>query len=112
MCRAAFFGSTNPARAAECGLTELLAAVEQTVRGCPCENGCPSCVHSPKSADGLLALQWWKEGRVDDIAAYCRKDVELTRDLYRYGCSRGYVLFSNKAGQNVRLPVDWATFPA
>ena len=25
-------------------------------------------------ADGLQALRWWKEGKMDEIAAYCRMD--------------------------------------
>ena len=62
---------------------------------------------APKSADGLQALRWWKEGNIADIAAYCRKDVEITRDIYLYGHENGYLLFTNKAGQPVRVPVDW-----
>ena len=61
-----------------------------------------------KSADGLQALRWWQEGRMDEIVAYCREDVRLTRDLYRYGRDRGYLLFDNKAGQRVRVPVDFS----
>lgn len=61
----------------------------------------------PKSADGLQALAWWKEGRIGEIAAYCRKDVELTRRLYLFGLETGYLLFSNKAGQRARVPVDF-----
>lgn len=60
-----------------------------------------------KSADGLAALRWWKEGAVDRIAAYCRDDVELTRDLFVFGHENGYLLFHNKAGSVVRVPVSW-----
>jgi len=60
-----------------------------------------------KSADGLQALQWWAEGRLDEIAKYCRQDVAVTRDLYLYGREHRHVLFSNKAGQKARLPVAW-----
>ena len=35
-----------------------------------------------KGADGLQSLAWWKEGRVDEIENYCRRDVELLRDLF------------------------------
>ena len=61
----------------------------------------------PKSADGLQALQWWKEGRLEDIATYCRKDVDITRRLYLHGLEQGFLLFSNKAGSRVRVPVDF-----
>jgi len=60
-----------------------------------------------KSADGLQALAWWKEGRLDEITKYCRQDVAVTRDLYLFGREHRYVLFSNKAGQKARLPVEW-----
>jgi DEAD/DEAH box helicase domain-containing protein len=60
-----------------------------------------------KSADGLQALKWWAEGRLDEIAKYCRQDVAVTRDLYLYGRENRHVLFSNKAGQKARLPVGW-----
>ncbi len=60
-----------------------------------------------KSADGLQALEWWKQGRLEEIATYCQADVAITRDLYLFGRDKGYVLFRNKAGNVVRLPVDW-----
>uniref|UniRef100_B8DQM2 DEAD/DEAH box helicase domain protein n=1 Tax=Nitratidesulfovibrio vulgaris (strain DSM 19637 / Miyazaki F) TaxID=883 RepID=B8DQM2_NITV9 len=62
---------------------------------------------TPKSADGLQALQWWKEKRLDLITEYCRKDVEITRALFLHGREKGYLLFTNKAGQAVRVPVAW-----
>lgn len=63
---------------------------------------------TPKSATGLDALAWWKEGRLDDIITYCKKDVEVTRDLYLFGRDNGFLLFANKAGKTVRLPVEWS----
>lgn len=60
-----------------------------------------------KSADGLQALRWWKEGRLREIIDYCKKDVAITRDLFLYGREKGYLLFRNKAGQAVRVPVKW-----
>lgn len=62
---------------------------------------------SKKTADGLQALKWWKEGRIDDIVAYCKKDVEITKNLYGLGRDNGFLLFDNKAGQRVRIPVNW-----
>lgn len=60
-----------------------------------------------KTADGLQALKWWKQGRVDEIVAYCRQDVRITRDLYLFGKKNGYLLFNNKTGETVRIPVKW-----
>ncbi|WP_419786356.1 DEAD/DEAH box helicase [Pseudodesulfovibrio sp.] len=60
-----------------------------------------------KSADGLKALEWWKEGRLDLITEYCRQDVAVTRDLYLFGREHGHVFFTNKAGSKVKLPIEW-----
>ncbi len=60
-----------------------------------------------KTADGLQALRWWQQGRILEIIEYCRQDVRITRDLYRYGRRHGHLLFRNRDGQVLRIPVDW-----
>jgi DEAD/DEAH box helicase domain-containing protein len=60
-----------------------------------------------KTGNGLLALQWFEQGRMDLLEKYCQKDVEITRDLFFYGLRRQHLLFRNKAGKVVRLPVDF-----
>jgi DEAD/DEAH box helicase domain-containing protein len=58
-----------------------------------------------KSGDGLKALRWWREGRIDSIEAYCRDDVRLLRDLFEHACQKGQLLFRTKGGERVRLPL-------
>ncbi|MEE2657131.1 MAG: DEAD/DEAH box helicase [Candidatus Latescibacterota bacterium] len=65
-------------------------------------------LNEPKSADGLMALRWWKQGRLDLIETYCRDDVRLTRDIFRYGLDHGYLLFDRKNEGRMRVPVDWS----
>jgi len=60
-----------------------------------------------KTADGLQALRWWKQGRIREIIDYCKADVEITKDLFLYGKDNGYLLFKNKAKKTVRIPVKW-----
>ncbi|HYS05249.1 MAG TPA: DEAD/DEAH box helicase [Candidatus Dormibacteraeota bacterium] len=60
-----------------------------------------------KSSDGLQSLKWWKEGRVDLIEQYCRRDVEVTRDVFLFGTRNGYVLYRDRDDRQLRLPVDW-----
>lgn len=60
-----------------------------------------------KSADGLVSLQWFKEGRFDLIEEYCRKDVEILRDLYLHGRREGFVLYEDGEGRKLRIHVDW-----
>jgi ATP-dependent helicase YprA (DUF1998 family) len=60
-----------------------------------------------KTADGLQALQWWKQGKILEIITYCRQDVKITGDLYRYGIKKGHLLYVNKAQKKLRIPVTW-----
>lgn len=60
-----------------------------------------------KEGDGLLALRWYKEGRLDKLTDYCRSDVAITKELFLFGLRQRYLLFRNKAEQEVRLPVDF-----
>ena len=62
-----------------------------------------------KQADGLQALRWWQEGRIQEIVDYCKMDVKLTRDLFLFGRQKGYLLFKNRTGKRIRVPVDWQT---
>ena len=60
-----------------------------------------------KTADGLQALKWWKQGKTEEITRYCKADVALTRDLYLFGRDNGFLLYRNKAQKVVRCPVRW-----
>ena len=60
-----------------------------------------------KAGSGLQSLQWWREGRIDLIEQYCKKDVELTHRIYRLGCDQGFLLYRGRDEQVLRLPVNW-----
>ena len=60
-----------------------------------------------KSADGLLSLQWYKEGKMDKIIEYCTKDVEITRDLFLFGEKHGHILYEGRDKTIQKLAVDW-----
>ena len=62
-----------------------------------------------KSADGLVSLQWYKEGKINKIIQYCKQDVEITRDLYLYGEKHGFVKYQSRSGNPLDLKVDWKT---
>ncbi|MGE3261851.1 MAG: ribonuclease H-like domain-containing protein [Bacteriovoracia bacterium] len=61
-----------------------------------------------KSADGLMAVQWWKEGKVQQIIDYCIKDVEVTRDVFLHGLNKGYVEIDKADGSKAKFTVNWS----
>ena len=66
-----------------------------------------STLQSGKAADGLQALAWYREGRIDRIIEYCKKDVEVTRRLYEYALENGELLYDSRAGIKT-VVLDWA----
>jgi len=66
-------------------------------------------LNAKKSADGLISLQWFKEGKIDKIIHYCKQDVEITRNLYLYGEKHGYVNYQSRSGNPLQLEVNWKT---
>ncbi len=48
-----------------------------------------------KSANGLEAVQWWKEGKIEEIKKYCLQDVRVTKDLYEYMQNRKSVRYKD-----------------
>lgn len=60
-----------------------------------------------KTADGLQALQWWKQGKILEIITYCRQDVKITGDLYRYGRDKGHLIYEDRSNNRMRIAVDW-----
>ena len=60
-----------------------------------------------KTADGLDAIRWWREGRLLDIAKYCCFDVKVTRLVHEYGASNKEIFYNDRFGRKQRLPVEW-----
>ena len=63
-----------------------------------------------KSADGLQALKWYKEGKLDKIIEYCKVDVEVTRDVHRYALENGKLHYDSRSGIKT-VNLDWNIHP-
>ena len=66
-------------------------------------------LNAKKSADGLISLQWYKEGKIDKIIHYCKQDVQITRDLYLFGAEHSHVNYQSRSGNPLQLEVNWKT---
>lgn len=60
-----------------------------------------------KSAHGLQAVQWWKEGKIDEIITYCQQDVKVTKEVYEFGLKNGFLLYDDRSGERHAIPVDF-----
>jgi DEAD/DEAH box helicase domain-containing protein len=58
-----------------------------------------------KSADGLQATKWWREGKIDEIKKYCAQDVKVTKEIFEYALKHNKVFY--KDGRHKReIPID------
>jgi DEAD/DEAH box helicase domain-containing protein len=60
-----------------------------------------------KSADGLQAVRWYRQGRIDEILDYCQQDVEVTRQLYEYGRQQKHLKYQDRSYRTQMVPVSW-----
>ena len=62
-----------------------------------------------KTAEGMQAIHWFKEGRLFEIAEYCCYDVKLTKLVHEHGRRHRQVHYHNRFGQKLTVPVKWET---
>jgi DEAD/DEAH box helicase domain-containing protein len=60
-----------------------------------------------KSADGLMAVEWWKKGEIQKIIEYCLQDVKVTRDVFQFGRQNGFVRIQRSEEKITEVPVQW-----
>jgi DEAD/DEAH box helicase domain-containing protein len=60
-----------------------------------------------KSADGIQAVHWYRQGEIDKVMAYCERDVEVTRDVYGFGQRHGFVRYYDRRYRVRQVPVKW-----
>ena len=64
-----------------------------------------------KTGSGLDALEYYAKKEFDKLSSYCLKDVEITRDVYDYGRTKGKLKFLNKWNRLIETPVDFGFSP-
>lgn len=67
-----------------------------------------SCLGVGKSGHGLQAVEWWKQGEIEKIKAYCLDDVRVTKGVYEYGLKYNALAYEDRLGGRKAIPVDFA----
>ncbi len=60
-----------------------------------------------KTAEGLQAIEWFREGKLLEIAEYCCYDVKLTRMVHEYGVNNRELHYHNRFGKKLSVNVSW-----
>ena len=60
-----------------------------------------------KTSEGMKAIEWYRQGKMMDIAEYCCYDVKITRLLHEYGSRYKQLFYRDRFGQTSVVPVSW-----
>ena len=60
-----------------------------------------------KTAEGLQAIRWFKDGKLAEIAEYCCYDVKITKLVHEYGVQHRQLHYANRFGKKLTVPVKW-----
>jgi DEAD/DEAH box helicase domain-containing protein len=60
-----------------------------------------------KTAEGLQAIEWFRQGKMMEIAEYCCYDVKITRLVHEYGTQNRQVHYNNRFGKRMTVGVNW-----
>lgn len=84
----------------------MLQACPPPNRRLPLSAFAAGSLNAAKSADGLQAVQFYREGRWEELERYCLDDVRLTRELFEYGLKNGAFKY-NLGKRNGVVPVAY-----
>jgi DEAD/DEAH box helicase domain-containing protein len=59
-----------------------------------------------KTGSGLDAIQQFRNGEIEKLKSYCLADVRLTRDLYEFGKTHGFLKYERNQ-ETFSIPVSW-----
>jgi DEAD/DEAH box helicase domain-containing protein len=60
-----------------------------------------------KTAEGMQAIEWFRQGKLLEIAEYCCYDVKLTRLVHEYGAEHHQLHYHNRFGNKLTVEVTW-----
>ena len=60
-----------------------------------------------KTAEGLQAIEWFRQGKLAEIAEYCCYDVKITKLVHEYGAHHRQLHYHNRFGKKLTVPVNW-----
>ncbi|KKR71472.1 MAG: DEAD/DEAH box helicase domain protein [Microgenomates group bacterium GW2011_GWC1_41_8] len=89
---------------------DLLEAVHEAIgRRIALDEFAKETLQVKKSGHGLMAIDYFKEGKWDELKKYCLDDVRITRDLYEYGKKHGEIYYLAPFGRRA-VKVNWKEF--
>lgn len=89
---------------------DLMAAIQASLgRRIRLDDVAQATLGIRKSANGLAAIKWWREGDIASIKKYCAQDVKVTKKLFEYMREHKKVLLKD-GGKKREIPIDTSSW--
>ncbi len=62
-----------------------------------------------KTANGLQAVTWWRQGEIEKIKKYCQMDVQVTKEIFEYAKLNGHVKLKEGL-KKIDIPLNVSTW--
>lgn len=66
-------------------------------------------LNKKKSGHGLQAIDFYKEGRWDELKKYCLDDTMLTKELFDFGVKYKEIYYMTPVGRST-IRIDWGKY--
>ncbi len=98
----------DPARLLPEQTTDLLEHLTRTLGfHVSLDNVASATLGARKSADGLAAVSWYRQGEIAKVLDYCEEDVRITARLWEHGRAHRQVAFRDRDYRLRAVPVAW-----
>ncbi len=91
---------------------DLMKEVQQVIgRRIKLDTIADATLGKKKSADGRMAMVWWKEGNIKKLREYCLRDVEITKKIFDHALTNNLLMYRELGSKKeVRLDTSkWLT---
>lgn len=66
-------------------------------------------LNETKSAEGIMAVTWWRQGEKQKVIDYCIQDVKVTKGIYDYAIAHGMLKVDSK-GKIEEIKLDTSSW--
>ncbi|MBP9691480.1 ribonuclease H-like domain-containing protein [Candidatus Woesebacteria bacterium] len=89
---------------------DILESIRETIgRRIGLNDVAAATLGEKKTGHGLMAIDYYKEGKWEELKKYCMDDVMVTKKIFEYGLEHKEIFYMNELGK-VSIPVDWQKY--
>lgn len=89
---------------------DLLAEIKNSLgRRLKLDGVAQATIGAAKSADGLMAIRWWREGKKQQVIDYCLQDVKVTKEVFEYALKHNKLKYKDM-GKVAEIKLNTSTW--